>query len=86
MAIERYLLARTNDLDGKAPSSSGRIVWKADSLGELETVTVADVWETGIVGAETYRWNGATWEPAANGAVTDNSVRGGDGLVLIISF
>lgn len=79
MAIERYLLARTNDLDGKVPSVGGRIVWKADSLGELETVTVAGDWETGIVGSDTYRWNGAAWEVAGGGPQGPAGPAGADG-------
>lgn len=72
MAIKRYEYARGVNLDGTAIAGV-RTLWVCDTLPELESVATAEIHESGVVGADTYRWNGATWG-AAGGGVTDDSV------------
>lgn len=56
MAIKSYEYVEGNAGAGR------RRLFVCDTTGELDTVTWAQLYETGIVGTNTYRWNGSVWE------------------------
>lgn len=68
--VKRYFSQRANGNSTTASSApvEYRYFYVADTLGDLQTVTDAQPYETGIVGSSTYRWDGASWVEVVAGS------------------